>query len=213
MNLVEFSHRMPKVELHVHLEGSILPHTLLKLAKNNGIDLPALDENSLRDYYRFRDFAHFIDTYLMITGCLKTPDDYALIAYEFGVECQRQNIRYAEVTFTIFTNMQMTGLSWQDILAGLNQGRAQAKADLGVHWQWIFDIVRNNPETQQEVLEIALAAQEQGVAALGLGGSEAGYPHNYSRQPFSRHSKPVCTVSPTQASTMVLKVSGTPSNI
>jgi len=186
MNLVEYAHRLPKAELHVHLEGSILPRTLLKLAKSNGIDLPTRDETSLRDYYRFRDFAHFIDTYLMITGCLKTSDDYALIAYEFGAECHRQNIRYAEVTFTIITNMKLTGLPWQSILDGLNQGRAKAKADFRVHWQWIFDIVRDNPETQKEVLEIALAAQDQGVVALGLGGSEAGFPAQLFQATFQQ---------------------------
>ncbi len=176
MNLIEYANRIPKAELHVHLEGSILPQTLLKLAQRNGVPLPATDVSGLREFYSFRDFAHFIEVYKMITGCLKTPDDYALIAYEFGSECHRQNIRYAEVTFTIFTNMEMTGLSWQAILSGLNRGRVQAYADFGVHWQWVFDIVRDNPETQQAVLEITLAARHQGVAALGLGGSEAEYP-------------------------------------
>lgn len=176
MNLIEYAHRIPKAELHVHLEGSILPQTLLRLAERNGVPLPASDVNGLRDFYRFRDFAHFIEVYKMITGCLKTTDDYTLIAYEFGCECHRQNIRYAEVTFTIFTNMQMTGLPWQAILAGLNRGRAKAYTDFGVHWQWVFDIVRDNPETQQTVLEITLAALDQGVVALGLGGSEAEYP-------------------------------------
>lgn len=132
MKLIEYAHRIPKAELHVHLEGSILPHTLLTLAERNGLALPANDVKSLQEFYRFRDFAHFIEVYMMITACLKTPDDYALIAYEFGSECHRQNIRYAEVTFTIFTNIQSTGLSWQDILSGLNRGRAQAYHDFGV---------------------------------------------------------------------------------
>ena len=176
MNLVEYAQRIPKAELHVHLEGSIQPDTLLKLAERNGIKLPASDVPGLREFYRFRDFAHFIEVYLMITGCLKTPDDYALIAYEFGGECHRQNIRYAEVTFTIVTNIKLTGLTWQEILCGLNQGRLQAFQDFGVHWQWVFDIVRNNPETQQAVLDITRAARDQGVVALGLGGSEAEYP-------------------------------------
>lgn len=184
MNLIEYAQRIPKAELHVHLEGSILPRTLIRLAKRNGVPLPANDVSGLREFYRFRDFAHFIEMYLMITACLKTPDDYTLIAYEFGQECHRQNIRYAEVTFTIFTNMNMTGLSWQTILSGLNLGREKALADFGIQWQWVFDIVRNNPETQQSVLNIALAAQDQGVVALGLGGSEAEFPAELFRDTF-----------------------------
>ena len=80
----------------------------------------------------------------------------------------------------------MTGLSWQEILKGLNAGREQAGADFGVHWQWVFDIVRNEPDTQAAVLEIALAAREQGVVALGLGGLETGFPPELFVDTFHR---------------------------
>jgi adenosine deaminase len=176
MDLLEFAQRMPKAELHVHLEGSILPRTLLTLAQRNHISLPADSEAGLQELYRFRDFDHFLQIYLMTTGCLRTEDDYRLIAYEFGSECARQNIRYAELTFTMMTSMELSGLTWQEILRGLNAGRQQAHEDFGVWWMWIFDIVRNEPKTQQQVLNIALAAREMGVVALGLGGMEDGYP-------------------------------------
>jgi adenosine deaminase len=176
MDLLEFAEKMPKAELHVHLEGSILPRTLIKLAHHNHINLPVDNEASLQKLYHFSDFNHFLETYLMISKCLKTQDDYRLIAYEFGCECARQNIRYAEVTFTIETNMSLTGLPWWVILSGLNSGREEANKDFGVWWQWIFDIVRNNPDTQGIVLDIALAAKEMGVIALGLGGIEDGFP-------------------------------------
>jgi adenosine deaminase len=186
MNLIEFAHRMPKTELHVHLEATIRPSTLLRLAQRNEIDLPAKDINSLREFYRFRDFEHFIEVYFTVTGCLRTPEDYRLIAYEFGGDCARQNVRYAEVTFTIETNMRLTGLPWEDILAGLNAGREQARQEFGVEMRWIFDILRNNPENQDNVLEITLAARDQGVVALGLGGSEDGYPPGLFVETFER---------------------------
>jgi adenosine deaminase len=186
MNLHEFARRMPKVELHVHLEGAIRPATLLKLAQRNGADLPAQDVEGLRDFYRFRDFAHFIEVYVTITGCLRRPEDYHLIAYEFGSDCARQNIRYAEVTFTIATNMAITGLPWQTIVEGLNSGRDRAREEFGVDWRWVLDISRNNPETQDRVLEIALAARDLGVVALGLGGSEADFPPELFKSTFER---------------------------
>jgi aminodeoxyfutalosine deaminase len=189
MDLLEFARRMPKAELHVHLEGSILPRTLLKLAENNKVKLPADDVTSLAEFYRFRDFGHFIDAYILITSCLQNADDYRLIAYEFGSECARQNIRYAEVTFTILTNVLMTGLPWQEILTGLNAGREQSFREHGVRWQWVFDIVRNVPETQARVLEIALAARSMGVIALGLGGSEDGYPPGLFTATFERATR------------------------
>jgi len=186
MNLHTFARRMPKVELHVHLEGAIRPSTLLQLAARNGVQLPAQDVAELRDFYRFRDFSHFIEVYVTITGCLRTPEDYALIAYEFGSDCARQNIRYAEVTFTVATNVQLTGLPWQAILEGLNAGRDKACQEFGVDWRWVLDISRNHPETQDEVFEIALAARNQGVVALGLGGSEAEFPAGLFERAFTR---------------------------
>ena len=185
MNLYEFARRLPKVELHVHLEGSIRPATLLQLAQRNGARLPAQDVEGLRDFYRFRDFAHFVNVYVTITGCLHTPNDYRLIAYEFGSDCARQHVRYAEVTFTIATNTKLTGLPWQVILEGLNKGRTQARAEFGVDWRWVFDISRDNPETQDQVVEIALAARDQGVVALGLGGSEAEFPAELFERTFA----------------------------
>jgi len=186
MSLYTFARRMPKVELHVHLEGAIRPATLLRLARRNGVRLPVRDEDELRDFYRFRDFAHFVAVFEMITGCLRTPDDYRLIAYEFGSECARQHVRYAEVTFTVISNQRETGLPWELILEGLNAGRAQARAQFGVDWGWVFDISRDYPETQGPVLDVALAARDRGVVALGLGGSEARFPAHLFEQTFER---------------------------
>ena len=188
MNLHEFARCMPKVELHVHLEGSIRPATLLQLAQRNSVSLPAQDVEELKDFYRFRDFSHFIEVYSAITGCLRAPDDYRLIAYEFGSDCARQNIHYAEVTFTIATNMKLTSLDWQTILEGLNEGRTQARDEFGVDWGWVLDISRNVPDTQDQVLEIALAAKGKGdgVVALGLGGPEAGFPPELFERSFAR---------------------------
>src|SRR3974377_227045 len=91
---------LPKVELHVHLEGSIQPATLLLLAHRNAVKLPAQSVEDFKDWFKFRDFDHFIEIYFEISSCLKTSEDYELIAYEFGVQMARQNVSYAEVTFS-----------------------------------------------------------------------------------------------------------------
>jgi adenosine deaminase len=163
---------MPKAELHVHLEGSIQPDVLLTLARRNGQPIGAMTEAQLRDYYQFRDFGHFLEVYISILKCLRTPDDYRLIAYEFGRYMDQQNCRYAEVTFTIISNAQFSGLPWEVILDSLNRGRAEAEAEWGVRWGWIFDIVRDRPDLQDDVLAIALAARDRGCLALGLAGDE-----------------------------------------
>ena len=186
LTLHEFARRMPKAELHVHLEGAIRPATLLELAQRNAVTLPVHNEREIAEFYHFRDFARFVEVYLQTTACLQTPDDYRLVAYRFGSNCAEQNVRYAEVFFTVASNMRMTGLSWETILGALNQGRAQANAEFGVDWRWMLDISREKPETQDAVVDIALAARSLGVVALGLGGPEAEYPAELFQRAFER---------------------------
>jgi aminodeoxyfutalosine deaminase len=176
VNLRDRIRQMPKVELHVHLEGSIRPATLLALARRNHVPLPADDLDGLREFYRFTDFGHFLQVYFAISSCLKTPDDFSLIAYEFGADMARQHIRYAEVTFTPHTNVTNSGLPFDELLAGLNAGRARAQADLGVEFAWVLDIVRDDPGSRLQVARWAVAAMDRGVVGFGLGGSEAGHP-------------------------------------
>jgi adenosine deaminase len=176
MSLHDFIRDMPKVELHVHLEGSIRPSTLLALAERNGIALPAQDLEGIREFYQFTDFDHFIQVYFTISGCLKTVRDFSLIAYEFGAEMARQNIRYAEVTFTPHTNVTNTGLPFDEVLAGLNDGRARAQSDFGVEFRWVLDIVRDTPDTRHQVAAWAINAVDRGAVGLGLGGTERGRP-------------------------------------
>jgi adenosine deaminase len=170
---------MPKVELHVHLEGSIRPATLLELANRNNVALPARTLDELRAFYRFTDFSHFIQVYSVIIQCLRTPDDFALIAEEFGATMAEHNIRYAEVTWSPVTHVDRTGVPFMELLAGVNRGRAAAQAKYGVDMRWIIDIVRNlhaKGIDGMETAAMAVAGREHGVVALGLGGMETGFP-------------------------------------
>lgn len=170
--LYEFIKRKPKAELHVHLEGAIKPYTLFEIAERNNMDLPAKTEKELKEFFKFKNFQHFVEIYNIVTGCIKTVDDYELISYQFGCECARQNIYYAEVTFSIFTNCRLTGLSWQKILDALNKGRLRAAQEFNINWKWIFDILRDEPQSQKFVLDAVLNSKDQGVIGLGLTGSE-----------------------------------------
>ncbi len=79
MSLESYIRAMPKVELHVHLEGAIQPDTLLALAQRNGVALPASTVAELRSWYTFTDFAHFVEIYLAISACIRGPDDIELV--------------------------------------------------------------------------------------------------------------------------------------
>jgi adenosine deaminase len=186
MSLETFIRRMPKVELHVHLEGSIRPETLLTLAARNGVALPAQSVAGLRQWYQFSDFAHFIDVYLTICACLRTPTDFELIAWEFLQFQAEQNIRYSEVTFTPYTHHAHVPFEAQ--LAAISRARARAEAELGVTLRLVPDIARNvRPfEHSLQVADWAIAHQRDGIVALGLGGPEVGYPPELFRAAFGR---------------------------
>lgn len=179
---------MPKAELHIHLEGSIHHQTLLTLAARHGVldQLPAQDEAGLRQWYAFRDFPHFIEVYMTIQALLRTAEDFATIVYACGEDMAAQNIRYRELTVTTYTHthLQDKGITIEEILAGLTEGRRRAQADFGVEMRWIFDVPRNasfksgsyNPTPADVTLAHALLGRDQGVVGFGLGGYEVGAP-------------------------------------
>src|SRR5216684_3082259 len=102
MTIEDFIAAMPKVELHVHLEGSIRPQTLLDLAKRHGVSLPARTVGDLQSWYRFTDFPHFIEVYATVVSCLHAADDIELVTREFLLGQKAQNILHSEVTYTPF---------------------------------------------------------------------------------------------------------------
>lgn len=173
--IYNFIERMPKIELHVHLEGSISPETLLNLADRNNIKLPINSVSEAKKFFEFKNFQHFVDVYTLVTHTLKTMNDYELVSYQFGCECARQNIRYAEVTFSLATNCRLSGLPWQGILEALNSGRIKAKNEFGVDWGWIFDILRDDLNTQNFVSDAVLSSRENGIVAIGLSGNESAF--------------------------------------
>lgn len=174
---LEFCRRMPKVELHVHLEGSIRPETVLKLAQRHGIQLPANDVAGLRDWYQFRDFPHFVEVYVAVSKCIKTADDLELIAREFLEGQADQNVLHSEVTYTASTIEKYNGIPWPEQLAALQKAMDYGERELGVSMSLILDIVRGDPaERGLQVAEWAVSANAKGVCALGLAGIEGCVP-------------------------------------
>lgn len=185
MSLESYLRAAPKAELHVHLEGSIQPATLLTLAERNGVELPARDVAGLRSWFVYRDFAHFLDVYITISQCLQATEDYELIAYEFGAEMARQQVRYAEITFTPGTHNIRFGIPHEVYFGGLTRGRQRAQDDFGVEMRWVFDtvhVVRDlelNQRSAEYTTNVAIEGMRDGVVALGLGGPEIG--HSFER--------------------------------
>ena len=170
----------PKAELHLHFQGSIRPSTLLELAARHRIDVPATDAAGLREWFSFRDFAHFVEIYALLRACLVDRDDYELVAYELGAELAAQHVRYAEVTFT--PGPEVYRGPRETFFDGLTRGRERVRREFGVDLRWIFDIPRRTVTLHPDlplpdfITRVAIEGRDDGVVALGLAGTEAGYP-------------------------------------
>jgi adenosine deaminase len=177
---------MPKVELHVHLEGSIMPATLLELSRRNQVELPVRSVEEMHDWVQFTDFAHFIEVYIAICNCLRTPDDFELITAEFLRGQAQQNILYSEVIFTPYTHQ--ANVSLDDQLAAINRARTWAETNLGVRMALAPDISRQiRPvDLSLTVADWAIKNRANGIIALGLGGPEIDNPPELFHAAFDR---------------------------
>lgn len=192
LSIKEFIEQMPKVELHVHLEGSVVPETLLKLAQNNGIALPAKNLDELREWYIFKDFDHFIEIYSIIASCFRHADDIELITREFLIGQAKQNILYSEVTFTPYSQYAASGLGFHEQMDAVQRARLWANKELGVDLGIIVDIPRMIPAQEGDVVaDWAIERYGDGLlVALGLGGPEVGNPPEKFKTAFEKvHAK------------------------
>jgi len=181
LSLESYCRAIPKAELHVHLEGSLRPATLLALARRHNVDLPATTEGDLARWFQFRDFDHFSRIYGVICECLRDAADFERVVYDFGAEMARQNVRYAEVSVSAARH-RARGVDVDTFLPGINRGRELAKRDFGVEMRWIFTVIRRWDDQAltrpmaDYVTDVAVEARNEGVVALGLAGAEEGAP-------------------------------------
>lgn len=184
-NLDSFIVDMPKIELHVHLEGSTRPETFLALARRHNVDLPANDLNGLKKWYQFTSFDHFIEVYGSIADCLQTADDIELITREFLTGQAEQQILYSEVTYTPYSQYAKHGIPFEEQFAAIQSARAWGESHLGVKMGIVIDIPRQI-EAKYGMLSAgwAVSAMDKGVVAFGLGGPELGNPPGKFREAF-----------------------------
>jgi aminodeoxyfutalosine deaminase len=176
------SRTFPKIELHVHLEGTVRARTLLEIAKRNSVPLPADSVEGLAGLYKFRDFAHFIETWVLTTGALRTERDFRQVVVDYAAEAASHGAVYIEGIFTP-AEPAGRGCDWDEVFAGYCDGAQQAAEQHGVQVRLTPDIPRGYPlEMAELTARHAVAYRHRGVVGIGLGGPEAEYPPEaYSR--------------------------------
>ena len=175
-DLTAFIARLPKAELHVHHVGSASPRIVSELAQRHPGTVPS-DPDQLRDFFAFRDFAHFIEVYLAVVDLIRTPEDVRLLTYEVAREmAQVQQVRYAELTCTPHTSV-LAGVPIEGYTEAIEDARTSAERDFGIVLRWIYDIPGElGVPGADATLDYVLHHAPDSVLALGLGGPEIGVP-------------------------------------
>src|SRR6478736_6677954 len=166
----------PKIELHVHLEGTVRAPSLLRIAARNGCELPAETEAELAALYEFRDFDHFIELWIMTTHAIRTEVDFREVVVDYAREAAAYGAVYVEGIFTPAERV-MTGASWDEVFTGFCDGVDAAEAETGVVVRLTPDIPRGFPlDAGIETARYSAKYADRGVVGLGLGGLEAQHP-------------------------------------
>ena len=175
--LLPYFEALPKVELHLHMEGAIRPETLLRLADRNHLRLPFTNPDQWQQFCIYRNFGDFAKALLTGVRCLQQPEDFFDLIIDIGQHLAEQNILYAEVTWTPQFYINRTQ-SLEVIFDALNEARRQICSQFGVDIRWIPDLVRSFPDPAWAITKWASQpdVRSAGVVALGLGGPEAGHP-------------------------------------
>jgi aminodeoxyfutalosine deaminase len=175
-DIESFIRRLPKAELHLHLEGTITPATLVELsARHDDRPLSLAEANAL---YQFTDFTGFIEAFKAVTRRLLGPDDYELAAWRMIEVLAAQGVVHAEVYISvgvIYLWRNHDPLCFEPVFEGLERARERGQRELGVSLYWIFDAVRHF--TVQEAERVFHKAAElrrthPSIIGIGLGGDE-----------------------------------------
>jgi aminodeoxyfutalosine deaminase len=169
----DFIASLPKAEVHVHHVGSASPRIVSELAARHPGSVPA-DLDALRDFYTFRDFAHFIEVYLAVVDLIREPEDVRLLTYEIAAEMAGQRIRYAEVTLTPYTSV-LAGIPIEAFVEAVEDARVAAERDHGIRMRWVYDIPGEfGVQSAEETLGYSLHHAPETLIGFGLGGPEVG---------------------------------------
>jgi len=180
--------RLPKTDLHVHLDGSLRIPTILELAAEDGIELPAQSEDSLGRAMHCGlntgSLVEYLKAFDVTLRVMQTEASLQRIAYELAEDAARENVRYMEVRYAPMLHTRR-GLRLTTVVEAVVDGLRQAQKDHGVESNVIICGIRNiSPESSLEMAQLAVAYKNRGVVAYDLAGAEYDYPAKHHRSAF-----------------------------
>jgi adenosine deaminase len=179
--------RIPKTELHCHLDGSLRPATMLELGRDQRVAMPEDDPEALRDYMRVDD-ARNLEDYLARFGhtlsVMQTAEAMERIAYELAEDCAKEGVRYLETRYAPVLNID-GGLTLAQAVEAPLRGLARAEREFGITARVIVCGIRNmSPEVSLGLARLAVDFKDRGVVGFDLAGGESGNPASAHREAF-----------------------------
>ncbi|MDA0108375.1 adenosine deaminase [Vibrio sp. La 4.2.2] len=170
-----FIQDLPKVELHLHIEGSLEPELLFKLAQRNGISLPYASPEALRTAYDFEDLQSFLDIYYQGANALISEQDFYDLTWAYLERCKADNVIHTEIFFDPQTHTER-GIAFETVIKGIHRALQDGETTLGITSQIIMCFLRHLSEDSAiETLKQALPHKDL-IVGVGLDSSEQGHP-------------------------------------
>jgi len=183
--MYDWLNALPKAELHLHLEGTLEPELLFKLAERHGVALPWGDVEALRAAYNFGNLQEFLDLYYAGADVLRTDQDFYDLTWAYLLKCKEQNVIHTEPFFDPQTHTDR-GVPFEVVVRGITQALSDGEQQLGVTSGLILSFLRHlSEDAAQATLDQALPFRDHFVA-VGLDSSEKGHPPSKFKRVFAR---------------------------
>lgn len=183
--MIDLIKRLPKAELHLHIEGSLEPELMFRLAKKNQIEIPYKDIEDVRRAYNFTNLQTFLDIYYAGANVLITQDDFYDLTWEYILKCVEDNVIHTEIFFDPQTHTAR-GVAFEAVLIGIKRALADAKAQYGITSCIIMCFLRHlSQEEAFKTLEQALPFKDD-IIGVGLDSSELGNPPSKFKDVFKK---------------------------
>jgi adenine deaminase len=184
----DFARRIPKAELHVHIEGTLEPELMLQVARRNGLSLPYASADAAHEAYTFHNLQSFLDVYYAGCSVLRTEEDFFDLTRAYLERAAAQGVRHAEIFFDPQTHTDR-GLPMGLVVRGIQRGLRDGETRLGISSRLILCVLRHLPEEAAiRTLGEALAIGDA-IAAIGLDSTEAGNPPSKFQRAFAQASE------------------------
>ena len=181
----DFVRRLPKAELHLHIEGTLEPELMFELAGRNGVNLPYTGVEDIRAAYEFNDLQSFLDIYYAGAAVLQTEQDFHDLTRAYLERAAADGVRHAEIFFDPQTHTDR-GIPFADVVNGIHRALQGGEESLGISWRLIMCFLRHlSADAAMQTLEAALPYKDR-ICAVGLDSSERDHPPSKFKDVFAR---------------------------